>query len=182
VPSTNVYHPNHQQLMLMLCIQVAAACLLLALLALQQQAVAGLTEADDAAVLQQLVTDNPSNSNLSSWVGSAPCTAGEWRRHDTPVVHVALPSVHPALLLCYDHAGVLTSRGVLSMCWHSAGTEQCISVTHLTVSCACVGWQHVECAAGRVVQIVLPGAGLQGTLPPLAGELRLQQQQQQQKN
>jgi hypothetical protein len=77
VPSTNVHHPNNQQLKIMLCIQVAAACLLLALLALQQQAVAGLTEADDAAVLQQLVTNNPSNSNLTSWVGSAPCTAGE---------------------------------------------------------------------------------------------------------
>jgi hypothetical protein len=31
------------------------------------------------------------------------------------------------------------------------------------------GWQHIACMAGRVVNITLRNAGLQGTLPPLAG-------------
>lgn len=58
-----------------LVLQVTASLLLLAV----QQAALAATEANDAAVLQQLLTANPNNPSLVTWSGTTPCSSSACR-------------------------------------------------------------------------------------------------------
>eukprot|EP00879_Flechtneria_rotunda_P031808 GHRR01034792.1.p1 GENE.GHRR01034792.1~~GHRR01034792.1.p1 ORF type:complete len:162 (+),score=41.08 GHRR01034792.1:26-487(+) len=117
--------------------KLAALCFLL-VLPVQQQ-VAAQTEADDATALLKIKTANPSNTKLSTWTGSAPCT-GRWnlvtcsvsnRVTAVNLMGIGLTGTIPSLSIMNALATLALSNNVLSGTSRAGLMALCTAATGL---------------------------------------------------